>query len=259
VVVDAKVPLAAYREGAAAAGADERAAALARHAQQLRQHMTLLSGRAYWEQLDGATELVVMFVPGEAFVAAALQADPTLLEDGIARRVLLATPTTLIGLLLAIAHGWREERSAASARQISELGRQLYERLRTLGGHVEEVGGALGRAVHAYNRAVGSLEARVLPAARRFRDLGAATGDDIAPLPVLDQLPRPLTAPEYPQQLTAPEARSTSSPRPPSRSPMRGGRAGRARSSSSRAAPCPGGWPARRWWPPPSPPIRRSR
>jgi DNA recombination protein RmuC len=167
--------------------------------------MTLLASKAYWEQIDGTAELVVMFVPGEAFLAAALQADGTLLEDGIARRVLLATPTTLIGLLLAIAHGWREERSAANAQQISELGRQLYERLRTLGAHVEEVGSTLGRAVHAYNRAVGSLETRVLPSARRFRDLGAATGDDIVPLTALDQLPRPLTAPEYPQQLTTPD------------------------------------------------------
>ena len=202
VVVDAKVPLAAYLESTAASGPDDRGAALLRHAQQFRQHMTLLASKAYWEQLDGTPELVVMFVPGEPFLAAALQADTTLLEDGIARRVLLATPTTLIGLLLAIAHGWREERSTANALQISELGRQLYERLRTLGAHVEEVGGTLGRAVHAYNRAVGSLESRVLPAARRFRDLGAAAGDEIPALPVLDQVPRPLTAPEYPQQLT---------------------------------------------------------
>jgi DNA recombination protein RmuC len=205
VVVDAKVPLAAYLEASSAVGVEERGTALGRHAQQFRQHMTLLASKAYWEQIDGTAELVVMFVPGEAFLAAALQADGTLLEDGIARRVLLATPTTLIGLLLAIAHGWREERSAANAQQISELGRQLYERLRTLGAHVEEVGSTLGRAVHAYNRAVGSLETRVLPSARRFRDLGAATGDDIVPLTALDQLPRPLTAPEYPQQLTTPD------------------------------------------------------
>lgn len=202
VVVDAKVPLAAYLESVAATGTEERQATLARHAQQFRQHMTLLASKAYWEQLDGTPELVVMFVPGEPFLAAALEADASLLEDGIARRVLLATPTTLIGLLLAIAHGWREERSAANALQISELGRALYERLRTLGAHVEEVGSTLGRAVHAYNRAVGSLESRVLPAARRFRDLGAGTGEEIGALPVLEQVPRPLTAPEFPQQLS---------------------------------------------------------
>jgi DNA recombination protein RmuC len=209
VVVDAKVPLAAYLESTAASATEERAAVLLRHAQQFRQHMTLLASKAYWEQLDGTPELVVMFVPGEPFLAAALQTDGRLLEDGIARRVLLATPTTLIGLLLAIAHGWREERSAANALQIRDLGRHLHERLRTLGAHVEEVGGALGRAVHAYNRAVGSLESRVLPAARRFRDLGAAAGDDIAALPVLEQVPRPLTAPEYsPAPISTPEETS---------------------------------------------------
>jgi DNA recombination protein RmuC len=132
----------------------------------------------------------------------------------MARRIVVATPTTLVALLRAIGYGWRQERVATNAAQISELGRQLYERLRTLGGHVEEVGGALGRAVRAYNNAVGSLETRVLPAARKFRDLGAAGGDDIDTLTTLDQTPRPLTAPEYPQQLTTgePETRADEAP-----------------------------------------------
>ncbi|HEU4370049.1 MAG TPA: DNA recombination protein RmuC [Methylomirabilota bacterium] len=205
IVVDAKVPLAAYLEAIGAATPEERAAGFARHATQVRQHMTALSGKAYWEQFATAPELVVMFIPGEAFVGAAVEADPSLIEDGMARRIVVATPTTLIALLRAIAYGWRQERIAANAAQISELGRQLYERLRTLGGHVEDVGSALGRAVHAYNSAVGSLESRVLPAARKFRDLGAAGGDDIEALSLLDQAPRPLTAPEYPQQLTTGE------------------------------------------------------
>jgi DNA recombination protein RmuC len=205
IVVDAKVPLSAYLDAMGGATPDERASGFARHAVQVRQHMTILSGKAYWEQFTTAPELVVMFIPGEAFVGAAVEADPALLEDGMARRIVVATPTTLVALLRAIGYGWRQERVATNAAQISELGRQLYERLRTLGGHVEEVGGALSRAVRAYNNAVGSLESRVLPAARRFRDLGAAGGDDIETLSTLDQSPRPLTAPEYPQQLTTGE------------------------------------------------------
>ena len=205
IVVDAKVPLAAYLEAIGAATPEERAGGYARHAAQVRQHMTTLSGKAYWEQFATAPELVVMFIPGEAFVGAAVEADPALLEDGMARRIVVATPTTLVALLRAIGYGWRQERVATNAAQISELGRQLYERLRTLGGHVEEVGGALSRAVRAYNNAVGSLETRVLPAARKFRDLGAAGGDEIGALTTLDQTPRTLTAPEYPQQLTTGE------------------------------------------------------
>ena len=210
IVVDAKVPLSAYLDAIGGATPEERAAGFSRHAVQVRQHMTALAGKAYWEQFATAPELVVMFIPGEAFVGAAVEADPAILEDGMARRIVVATPTTLVALLRAIGYGWRQERVATNAAQISELGRQLYERLRTLGGHVEEVGGALGRAVRAYNNAVGSLESRVLPAARRFRDLGAAGGDEIEPLTMLDQSPRPLTAPEYPQQLT------TGEPDPPS-------------------------------------------
>ncbi|HXH81620.1 MAG TPA: DNA recombination protein RmuC, partial [Candidatus Tectomicrobia bacterium] len=202
IVVDAKVPLAGYLEAIAGATPEERAAGFARHAAQVRQHMAALAGKAYWEQFASAPELVVMFIPGEAFVSAAAEADPALIEDGMARRVVIATPTTMIALLRAVAYGWRQERMATNAAQISELGRQLYERLRTLGGHVEEVGAALGRAVRAYNSAVGSLESRVLPAARRFRELGAAGGDDIAVLAGLDETPRALTAPEFPQQLT---------------------------------------------------------
>ncbi len=214
IVVDAKVPLAAYLEAIGGATPEERAGGFARHAVQVRQHMTTLSGKAYWEQFATAPELVVMFIPGEAFVGAAVEADPALLEDGMARRIVVATPTTLVALLRAIGYGWRQERVATNAAQISDLGRQLYERLRTLGGHVEEVGGALGRAVRAYNNAVGSLETRVLPAARKFRDLGAAGGDDLQTLTTIDQSPRQLTAPEYPQQLTTaePETHSADGP-----------------------------------------------
>jgi len=205
IVVDAKVPLNAYLDATAAATEEDRARALGRHAQQVRQHLTLLCGKAYWEPLEDAVELVVMFIPGEAFVGAALQADPALLEDGMARKVLIATPTTLIGLLLAIARGWQQERIAANAEAVSALGKELYNRIKVLGGYFDDLGKSLARATAAFNRAVGSMETRVLPAARRFRDLGAASGDEIPTLEPVDQSPRELSAPEFPRQLDAPE------------------------------------------------------
>lgn len=196
IVVDAKAPLGGYLEAAAARTEEERAVALGRHAQQVRQHVARLGDKAYWEQFPQAPEVVVMFVPVEAAVAGALELDPALLEDGMTRKVLLATPTTLIGLLLAIAYGWRQEQVAASAAQVSDLGRLLYDRLRILAQHFADVGDKLGKATDAFNRTVGSLETRVLPAARRFRELGAATGEDIPALERVDRVPRQLAAPE---------------------------------------------------------------
>lgn len=202
IVVDAKAPLAAYLDAIAAPTPAERAAGFARHAAQVRQHMNALASKAYWEEFGKAAELVVMFIPGEAFVSAAVEADPALIEDGMTRRVVVATPTTLIALLRAIAYGWRQEELAANAEQISELGRLLYDRLRTLGDHFNDVGRNLLRATTAFNKAVGSMESRVLPAARRFKDLKAGTGDDLARLETVDEQPRELTAPEFPQQLS---------------------------------------------------------
>lgn len=205
IVVDAKVPLTAYLDATGAPTADERQLALLRHAQQVRQHMGTLAGRAYWEGLDRSAELVVMFIPGEAFVSAAVQADPALIEDGIARKVLIATPTTLIALLRSVAFGWRQEHLAASADRIRAQGQELYDRVRVMIEHLDDVGDKLRKATAAYNRAVGSLEARVLPAARRLRDLGAGEGAEIPALAPVDEQPRAVDAPEAgPRQLEAP-------------------------------------------------------
>jgi DNA recombination protein RmuC len=206
IVVDAKVPLAAYLEATSTASDDERRGAMVRHARQVRDHMNALAAKAYWEEFTTTPELVVMFIPGESFVSAAAQADPALIEDGMNRRVVVATPTTLVALLHAVAYGWRQEQVATNAEGIRKLGSELYDRLRTLAGHFDSVGGALGRAVNAYNAFVGSMETRVLPSARRFRDLGAATGDELAPLAPVEQAPRQPDAPEYPRQLTTSES-----------------------------------------------------
>ena len=193
VVVDSKVPLDAYLDVLEADTEEMRRTALERHAQQLRTHMTKLAAKSYWEQLPQTPEFVVMFVPGESLFAAAIESDRKLLEDGMARQVVLATPTTLIAVLKAVAYGWRQEQIAENAQAISELGRQLYDRVRTLAEHVEDVGKSLGKAVGAYNRAVGSIETRVFPSARRFKELGAASGDDIPTVEALDQAPRLFT------------------------------------------------------------------
>jgi DNA recombination protein RmuC len=203
VIVDAKAPLQAYLEALEADSDDARAERFRAHARQIKDHVTKLSAKGYWTQLDATPEFVVMFIPGEPFYGAALEHDPTLIEEAAKRQVILATPTTLIAVLWAVAHGWREERLAENAREISELGSDLYRRLCTLGDHVAKVGRSLGTAVGAYNELAGSLESRVFPSARRFRDLGAAPIGDLKSLTTLDHTVRPATAPEL---LPAPEA-----------------------------------------------------
>src|SRR5512147_2702668 len=197
VVVDAKAPLAAYLDAAEAKDDATRAAKLAEHARQLRDHIAALSRKAYWEQFQPAPEFAILFLPGESFYAAALEADPSLLEAGVERRIFLATPTTLITLLKAVAYGWQKEAAAENAQQVAALGRELYKRVGDLGGHFARVGKNLSQTVDAYNRAVGSLEARVLPQARRFEELAAAPeGLDLPELAPVEALPRPLVAPE---------------------------------------------------------------
>jgi DNA recombination protein RmuC len=205
IVIDAKVPLSAYYEAMTASRPEARQTSLARHAQQLRTHMTQLASKAYWAEFPQSCDFVVMFIPGESFFSAAIETDGALIEDAMARRIVIATPTTLIGLLLVIHHGWRQARMAESAQQISDLGRELYERLRTLGRHFEGMRKGLLQANKSYDEAVGALERRVLPGARKFAELGAGGGDEIGQLEPIDQQPRAVTAQELLVQATLPE------------------------------------------------------
>lgn len=196
IVVDAKVSLDAYLDAISADNEEDRKKHMARHASSMRTHMQALAGKQYWNQFDNAPEFVVMFIPGEAFFGAAVDADIALLEDGLEKRVILATPTTLIALMRAVAYGWKQEQLAENAQEISELGKQLYERMRALADHVGDIGKGLEKANTAYNKAAGSLEARVLPAARRFKDLGVVTGADVPHILPVETAPRVIIAPE---------------------------------------------------------------
>ena len=186
VVVDAKAPLQGVLDAYQARDEAEREGHLRDHARLLRKHVKSLADKAYWAGLDGAPDFVVMFLPGEHLYGAALEADPALIEDAMARRVLIATPTTLLALLRTVGYAWQQERVAESAQAISDLGRELHARLVKLSGLLSTLGGRLNSAVRAYNETVGSYEARVLPAARRFADHGAVT--DGRELPQLEHV-----------------------------------------------------------------------
>jgi DNA recombination protein RmuC len=198
VVVDAKVPLQAFLDANEAVDDESRRSHLQAHARQLRAHVDSLSKKAYWQQFANSPEFVVAFVPGDPLLAAALEHDASLLEHAVANHVLLATPTTLIALLRAVAYGWQSDALAENAREVQQIGRELYRRLAKFGDHMGRTGKSLRSAVNAYNQAVGSLEHSVLPQARRFHELGVI-GDaekDELDLEQVDAVARHVQAPE---------------------------------------------------------------
>jgi DNA recombination protein RmuC len=193
IVVDAKVSLDAYLDALSASTDDERKAKMDKHAQQVRAHMNRLGSKEYWSQFKQSPEFVVLFIPGESFLSSALDVDSTLIEDGIQKRVIIATPTTFIALLRAIAYGWRQEQITKNAQEISILGKELYERIHTLVKHFVDIGSAIGKAMDSYNKVIGSMELRVLPSVRKFKELGVTGAEEIPVLEQIDKTPRSLS------------------------------------------------------------------
>lgn len=195
VVVDAKAPFEGYLSALEARDEASRAAHLTQHAKHLRGHVDALAAKSYWSAFEPAPEFVVLFLPADTFLDAALQRDPSLLEHAFARNVVLATPATLVALLRTVAYAWRQESLARNALAVHQTGRELYARLSTMGDHLAKVGTALGSAVSSYNKAVGSLETRVLVSARKLAELGVSA----------DDLPTPAQVEVAPRQVQAPE------------------------------------------------------
>lgn len=193
IVVDSKVSLDAYLDAISAPTEDERKSKMEKHAQQVRSHMNRLASKEYWSQFSQSPEFVVLFIAGESFLSAALDIDNTLIEEGIEKRVIIATPTTFIALLRAIAYGWRQEQITKNAQQISLLGKELYERMSTMAKYFDELGSAIEKTIASYNKMIGSMESRVLPSVRKFKELGVTGADEIPVFEQIDQKPRTLS------------------------------------------------------------------
>ena len=196
IVVDAKVPFEAFYESVSTTDDAVRIERLKEHARLVRVHIGALSKKSYWETVQPTPEFVLLFLPGENFYSAALEQDPKLIEDGVNQGVIIATPTTLIALLKAVSYGWRQEQMAANAHEVSKLGKDLYDRLRTFTSYFADIGKGLDRALESYNKGVGSLEARVLVTARKFKERGAIAGDEIETAEPIDKSTRALTLDE---------------------------------------------------------------
>ncbi len=196
LVVDVKTPLDAYLEAVEAKDDAQRKAGLERHARNLREHIRQLSSKSYWAQFSTSPEFVILFIPGDQFLSAALNEDPDLIENALSKQIILATPTSFVALLKAVAYGWRQYAVADNAKEIQRLAEDLYSRLATFSGHMNKVGKQLASSVENFNKAVGSLERNVLPGARKFIDLGIHAKKDIEPIDALEALPRTMNSSE---------------------------------------------------------------
>lgn len=197
VIVDAKTPCEAYLEAIQADKQEIKEEKMKHHARQVRQHVMALGKKAYWQSFQPTPEFVVLFIPSDNFFSSALEFDPSLIEVGVEQGVIIATPTTLIGLLRAIAYGWKQEKLSLHAEEVSRLGHELYKRITDMGHHWSKVGRTLASSVDAYNKAVGSLETRVLVSARKFKEMGAASRSlECETLEGIDRVPRTVQSPD---------------------------------------------------------------